>query len=80
MQTKRLECTLREFGEVGSIMRYQVKELEPANSERLRAALAELFELLEGYGPQWYTEEHHNHAVDALLDLDNHFHSGSSEL
>jgi hypothetical protein len=60
-------------------MRHQMKELEPANSERLRAALEELFELLEGYGPQWYTEDHHNRALDALLDLDHRFHSGSSE-
>lgn len=30
--------------------------------------LEELFELLEEYAPAWYTEEHHNHAVAALLD------------
>jgi hypothetical protein len=31
-----------------------------------RAALKVLFELLENYAPMWYTEEHHNLAVDAL--------------
>ena len=31
------------------------------------AVLKELFLLLEEYGPQWYTEEHHNRAVAALL-------------
>jgi len=30
------------------------------------AALKLLFELLEDYAPVWYTEEHHNLAVDAL--------------
>lgn len=34
----------------------------------LRAACGELFELLEEYGPSWYTEEHHKHAVAALFD------------
>ena len=33
---------------------------------RTRAALEVLFELLEEYAPIWYTEEHHNLAVDAL--------------
>ena len=33
---------------------------------RTRAALEALFELLEEYAPMWYTEEHHNLAVDAL--------------
>ncbi len=31
-----------------------------------KAVLAELFELLEDYGPGWYTEVHHNRAVAAL--------------
>jgi hypothetical protein len=29
----------------------------------------ELFELLEDYGPKWYTEEQHNRAVEALRVL-----------
>ncbi len=32
-----------------------------------RVVLEELFELLEDYAPTWYTEEHHNRAVAALL-------------
>lgn len=32
-----------------------------------RAVLEELFLLLEDYAPTWYTEEHHNRAVAALL-------------
>lgn len=32
----------------------------------VRAALAELFELLEEYAPSWYSEAHHNRAVRAL--------------
>ena len=32
-----------------------------------RAVLEELFKLLEDYAPTWYTEEHHNRAVAALL-------------
>ena len=31
------------------------------------AVLEELFLLLEAYAPTWYTEEHHNRAVAALL-------------
>ena len=31
-----------------------------------REVLEELFQLLEGYAPVWYTEEHHNRAVAAL--------------
>jgi hypothetical protein len=36
----------------------------------LRAALAEVFDLLEGYGPIWYTEDQHNRAFDALTSTD----------
>jgi hypothetical protein len=32
-----------------------------------RAVLAELFELLENYGPAWYNEAHHDRAIAALL-------------
>ena len=32
-----------------------------------REVLEELFELLEDYGPTWYTEEHHDRAVAALM-------------
>ncbi len=32
-----------------------------------REVLEELFQLLEDYAPTWYTEQHHNRAVAALL-------------
>jgi hypothetical protein len=32
-----------------------------------RAVLEELYKLLEEYAPAWYTEEHHNRALAALL-------------
>lgn len=40
---------------------------QPRQAVSTRAALEELFELLEEYGPSWYTEEHHNRALSALL-------------
>lgn len=44
------------------------------NSEQLQSAnpkdvFMELFELLEEYGPKWYTEEQHNRAMAALRVL-----------
>ncbi len=39
------------------------------------AVLEELFLLLEDYAPAWYTEEHHNRAVAALLDRNSQRHS-----
>ena len=36
-----------------------------------KTVLEELFVLLEDYGPVWYTEEHHNRAVNALLGREN---------
>jgi len=41
-------------------------ELPTANP---REVFAELLELLEEYGPSWYTEEHHRRAVTALQKL-----------
>lgn len=35
-----------------------------------RDVLEEVFLLLEDYGPTWYTEEHHNRIVAALLARD----------
>ena len=36
-----------------------------------RTVLEELFVLLEDYGPVWYTQEHHDRAVCALLGREN---------
>ena len=33
-----------------------------------KAILEDLYELLEEYGPSWYTKEHHDRALAALLD------------
>ena len=33
---------------------------------RTKAALHELYQLLEDYSPVWYTEEHHNRAAGVL--------------
>lgn len=35
-----------------------------------KEALKELIELLETYGPVWYTEEHHKRAISALRRAD----------
>lgn len=36
---------------------------------KLREALKMLYELLEAYGPMWYTEEHHDKAEAALRSV-----------
>lgn len=51
--------------------RMSISSLEPETDARRipsqRAVLEELFKLLEDYAPAWYSEEHHNRAVAALL-------------
>ena len=42
----------------------------PTGAPTAREVLEELFLLLEDYAPTWYTEEHHNRAVAALLRRD----------
>ena len=39
---------------------------ESTRSEDLKAALEELFKLLEDYSPSWYSEETHDRALAAL--------------
>lgn len=41
-------------------------DAEPVRSRDIKAALAELFLLLEEYAPLWYSEETHNRARAAL--------------
>jgi hypothetical protein len=41
-----------------------------AGTPTAREVLEELFLLLEEYAPAWYTEEHHNRALAALLRRD----------
>ena len=40
---------------------------KPRQALATKAALEELFALLEEYGPAWYTEEHHHRALNALM-------------
>jgi len=51
--------------------RMSISSLEPEKDARCvpsqRVVLEELFKLLEDYAPAWYSEEHHNRAVAALL-------------
>ena len=42
---------------------------EPSVPETAQAVLAELFWLLEEYGPLWYTEDHHRRATRALAEM-----------
>jgi len=42
---------------------------EPLQAVNPRTVFVELFELLEEYGPSWYTEEQHNRAVAAMRIL-----------
>jgi hypothetical protein len=39
----------------------------PRNTPRTESVLEELFVLLEDYAPTWYTKEHHDRAIAALL-------------
>ena len=56
---------------VENLDRMSISSLEPETDARRipsqRAVLEELFKLLEDYAPAWYSEEHHNRAVAALL-------------
>jgi hypothetical protein len=36
----------------------------------VRTVLEEVFQLLEDYGPLWYTEEHHDRILAALCNRD----------
>jgi hypothetical protein len=49
---------------IGNLSHPGSQQIRPAERE----VLEELFQLLEEYAPTWYTEEHHNKAVAALLN------------
>jgi len=49
--------------EIGKEWRSPIQQ--PVNDAKV--VLGELFELLEGYGPVWYTKDHHDRALAALL-------------
>ena len=41
--------------------------IQPPKAPSARTVLEELFILLEDYGPTWYSKEHHDRAIAALL-------------
>jgi hypothetical protein len=52
-----------------------VKPGKPLKAEDPRAVLADIFVLLEGYGPLWYTEDLHNRAETALSERRSTVHA-----
>jgi hypothetical protein len=55
----------RVISHTGKNIPIDLDEMKRASSKSI---LEDLFELLEEYAPAWYTEEHHNRAVTALLN------------
>ena len=49
-----------------SRVEHREHNFEPAGLEETREALIELLDLLEEYGPIWYTEAHRKRALAAL--------------
>ena len=45
------------------------RDFERAPVKEAREALIELLDLLEEYGPPWYTEDHRNRALAAIRAL-----------
>ena len=50
--------------------RPQLEAHRDQQAREMRAALQELYLLLEAYAPVWYTREHHDRALRALLQPD----------
>ena len=49
-----------------SRVEHREHNFEPAGLDEAREALIELFDLLEEYGPIWYTEAHRERALAAI--------------
>ena len=49
-----------------SRVEHREHHFEPAGLDEAREALIELFDLLEEYGPIWYTESHRERAMAAI--------------
>ena len=49
-----------------SRVEHRAHKFEPAGLDEAREALIELLDLLEEYGPIWYTEAHRERALAAL--------------
>lgn len=59
---------IRESNELMPDLRLVSKKLLPRNVVTAKTVLEELFILLEDYAPTWYTKEHHDRAIAALLE------------
>jgi hypothetical protein len=47
----------------------EIRQLKD-NQKKLVAALQMLFDLLEGYAPRWYTQQHRDKAIAALANIE----------
>jgi hypothetical protein len=57
--------------EVASNLNAAPQPMRGNNAPNASIVLEELFILLEDYAPVWYTQEHHDRAVRALLGREN---------
>jgi hypothetical protein len=57
--------------EVASNRNVAPQPMQANKAPQATSVLEELFILLEDYAPVWYTQEHHDRAVRALLDREN---------
>jgi hypothetical protein len=57
--------------EVAQNLNVASNPMHAKNPSQATTVLEELFVLLEDYAPAWYTQEHHDRAVRALLDREN---------
>ena len=53
--------------EVASNLNVSPQPMQAKQASETTSVLEELFVLLEDYAPAWYTEEHHDRAIRALL-------------
>ena len=61
------EC-IQEPNELMSDVKLVSSRILPRNTPKTETVLQELFVLLEDYAPTWYTKEHHDRAIAALLE------------
>jgi len=59
---------IREPKELIPELKLARSRIRPKNILSAQTVLRELFILLEDYAPVWYTKEHHDRAVAALLE------------
>lgn len=59
---------IQEPKELITDVKHVSSKMLPRNTLRTDTVLKELFVLLEDYAPSWYTKEHHDRAIAALLE------------